>query len=188
MSLLPSNSQFPNISWIDVETTGIKVKDGSKLLEVACLVTDTNLNILDEAGYTAVIAYSPEEVSDMYKATVPFVQDMHTQTNLWSRITTQGKPVSQVDLELQEYLAQFTKPQESHLGGNSITLDRNFLEAFLPESFNHIRYQSVDVSSIAAVANWWYGEKFTKKYTHSALADIKESIAELQYLRGKVFK
>lgn len=176
---------FPNITWIDVETGGL---DESKdnLYEVATLVTDRNLNILDPEGFKMVVHYPREELEALRNASVPFVQDMHEKTGLWDRLSS-GTPLAEVDTQLHEYIAQFSEPGTSWLGGNSITLDRNFLRANLPQSFGHLSYRSVDVSTVAGLAKAWYGLSYEKKLLHSAFSDITESIAELRFYRENIF-
>lgn len=178
------------IIWGDVETTGVNAFDGDVLLEVAVLITDHELNILDEEGYQAVIHYSPEDVERLIAGTDEFVVNMHNNTGLWNRLP-EGKPLHQVDEELLAYMRRFVpEARTAPLAGNSITLDRNFLNNYLPESFKHIHYQSIDVSSIARVAWMWGGEEiqYKKKKTHSAFSDITESIEELRYLRQHAMK
>lgn len=180
------NKQFPHITWLDVETTGLDAQN-NYLLEVACLVTDTELNILDETGYSATIFYPEAYLPALKENSSQYVQDMHEKTRLWDRLP-QGKLMSQVDKELKNYISEFIEPNQSWLAGNSITLDRNFLAANLTDTFNHLYYRSIDVSTIAGLAEWWYGAKFPKTYQHSALADIQESVAELQFMRKEIFK
>lgn len=182
-----TNTLYPYISWIDAETTGLEASQES-LLEVAVLITDTDLNIIDEAGFTTAVYYPETYVSLIRPRATPYVQEMHDKTRLWNRLP-EGKTLSQTDKEMAAYIKQFIpQPKTSWLGGNSITLDRNFLQANLPETFNHLHYRSVDVTSVGGLALWWYDEQFTKNLEHSAFADIKESIAELKFLRERVFK
>lgn len=179
----------PVIAWIDVETTGVDPgKDA--LLEVACLVTDTQLNLLDQQGYHAVVRYTPQEVSDLVASADERVVQMHSATNLWGKLTS-GKPLETIDTELLYYIRRFAaEPRQALVGGNSITLDRNFVERYLPETFAHLYYRSIDVSTVALLAQWRYGSKvrYEKQYLHAALPDIRESISELRYLLDKVFK
>lgn len=177
---------FPNITWIDVETGGLD-ESTDKLYEVAAIVTDRNLNILDPEGFKMVVHYPKEQIESLRNASVPFVQEMHDKTGLWERLPN-GTPLKDVDAKLHEYIAQFSAPKTSLMGGNSITLDRNFLRANLPQSFGHISYQSIDVSSFGAVAKAWYGITYKKKLLHSAFSDITESIEELRYYRETIFK
>jgi len=177
---------FPNITWIDVETGGLN-ENKDALFEVAALVTDRNLNILDTNGFNMVIHYPQEQIEALRNASDPFVQQMHDATGLWNRLP-EGTPMEEVDAKLHEYISQFSEPRTSSLGGNSITLDRNFLRANLPLSFGHLSYRSLDVSSFSAVAKAWYGVTYEKKLLHSAFSDITESIEELRFYRENIFK
>lgn len=175
------------IIWTDVETNGLSPSKGNVLLEVAAVITDTNLNIIDE-GYNAVVKYTATEVKDIKDNTVPFVLDMHEKTGLWEKLLI-GTPLAVLDNELLDYLSYHVpEPKSARLAGNSITLDRNFLEAFLPQSFQHFHYRSFDVSTVTGLAEEWLGiEPFKKKATHAAMDDILESIEELRYLRECAF-
>lgn len=178
------------IIWGDVETNGVNAFDGDVLLEAAFLVTDGDLNILDETGYQAVVKWSPEHVSRIKLATSDYVVNMHEKTGLWDRLPM-GKYREQIDEEALAYLKQFVpEPKTARFAGNSITLDRNFMQANLPGTFEHIHYRSFDVSTVAGLAQMWGGEEiqYQKKTLHSAFSDITESIEELRYLRGKAFK
>ena len=176
-----------SICWIDVETTG---KDCEKnvLLEVACLITDLELNILDESGYESVLWYPESHLDELKSQTVPFVVDMHTKTGLWDRLS-QGKMKHKVEAELLEYVQTYIpEPQTARLGGNSITLDRNFINKNLPGVGEHLSYRSVDVSTLSGLIQYWGpSEKmYRKKTVHSAMSDIRESIEELKFLRKHV--
>jgi oligoribonuclease (3'-5' exoribonuclease) len=177
---------FPNITWIDVETGGVD-ESTDNLYEVAALVTDRNLNILDPHGFNMVIRYPAEEIEALRNAAHPVVQEMHDKTGLWYRLPD-GAPLEEVDAQLHEYISQFSEPKTSWLGGNSITLDRNFLRANLPQSFGHISYRSIDVSTVAGLAKAWFGVTYEKKLLHSAFSDITESIEELRFYRDNIFK
>lgn len=179
-------NDFPNITWIDTETGGLD-ESTDKLFEVAALVTDRNLNILDPEGFKMVVHFPAEEVTSLRAAAHPVVQEMHDQTGLWDRLPT-GTPLTEVDAKLHEYISQFSEPRTSWLGGNSITLDRNFLRANLPKSFGHLSYRSWDVTTLAGVAQAWYGVSYEKKRLHSAFSDIMESIEELRFYRETIFK
>ena len=177
------------ICWIDVESTGIRIKDGHRLLEVACLITDLELNILDETGFRAVIKYTADEVVKLKSLAGDYVLEMHTKTGLWDSLE-EGTPLELVNLQLEAYIQNLIpEPQTARLGGNSISLDRNFLDEFLPSVYNHLHYRSIDVSSVSGLAQYWYkGPKFQKKTLHSAFDDITESIEELRFLRKHFFK
>jgi oligoribonuclease len=179
----------PVIAWIDVETTGLNPQ-GAKLLEVACLVTDTEFNLLDEHGYHAILQYDAREVDSMIAQADRYVVEMHHKTDLWAQLPY-GKPHEVVEAELLSYIRQYApEARQALVGGNSITLDRNFLEVYLPDVYNHLYYRSIDVSTLALLAQWRYGEgvKYKKTYQHAALADIRESIAEAKFLTELVMK
>ena len=176
-----------NIAWIDVETSGLEAHRDA-LLEVACIVTDAKLNVLDEVGYHAVIWHSNAEVSELMKASSDFVIKMHTDTGLWAKLS-HGKIISQVEHELHSYLAGFGAPKTMPLGGNSVALDQNFLKVHLPKVHNHLDYHMRDVSTIAGLAFDWFDLPwFQKKSDHTAMTDIKESIRELKHYRDTVFR
>lgn len=184
------SSAETRIIWGDVETNGVNAFDGDVLLEVAFLVTDGDLNILDEEGYQAVVKWSPEHVERLKLGTSDYVVKMHEATGLWDRLPF-GKSQDQIDDEALSYLRQFVpEAKTARFAGNSITLDRNFMQANLPGTFEHIHYRSFDVSTVAGLAQMWGGEdiQYQKKTLHSAFADITESIEELRYLRSKAFK
>lgn len=176
------------IIWIDVETTGVEPFKKDELLEVACLITDADLNILDEEGFHAVIKYSDLQISRMKLLTSDYVLDMHNKTGLWDKLS-QGTEVKTVDESLLAYIMKFVpEPRKARIAGNSITLDRNFMEVYLPRSFAHLHYRSYDISTIAGLASAWYeDEGYQKKLTHAAMDDIRESIEELRYYRKRVF-
>jgi oligoribonuclease len=177
--------ETPKIAWLDVETTGLDA-ESQHLLEVACLVTDSDLNILDEVGYQTAIFYSSDELTSLKSSANDYVQNMHTATGLWDRLST-GKPMSQVDQELSSYIKQFeSEPNQVWLGGNSITLDRNFINKNLIAVGEHLHYRSVDVTSWAGPAEWWYGFNHEKLTLHEAFSDIKESIEELRAIRNSI--
>lgn len=174
------------IAWIDVETSGL---DANKehLLEVACLVTDTDLNLLDEVGYQSTVGYSSDQVKSIRDSAVPFVQKMHDDNGLWSRLI-EGKPLEQVDQELRDYITGLTSTAQSvRVGGNSVRLDLNFLDAYLPQSASILHYRFIDVSTVAVLAKWWKDvPDFVKQGNHRAMGDIRESIEQLRYLREQL--
>lgn len=176
------------IIWIDVESTGVEPFKKDELLEVACLITDADLNILDEEGFRAVIKYSDLQISRMKLRTSPYVLEMHTKTGLWDELP-HGTEVKDVDESLLAYIKRFVpEARKARIAGNSITLDRNFMEANLPQSYGHLHYRSYDVSTIAGLASAWYeDEGYQKKLTHAAMDDIRESIEELRYYRKRIF-
>lgn len=179
---IEDNPEIARIAWVDVETTGIALD--SELLEVACIITDGNLNILDETGFQRTIHYTQEETDALYAKSLPFVQEMHTKNGIWESLKN-GTPLQQVDEELHAYLAQFQEmPGMIKLAGNSVRLDLNALQNHLPKSYAHLRYRFIDVSTVEQLTRWWTGRGTWKgESDHTAMADIRASLEQLKKLR-----
>lgn len=170
--------------WLDVETTGLTPEDNA-LLEVAAFVTDADLNLLDEDGYHAVVKHDhPGHIAALANE---YVYDMHSKTGLWDKLAT-GTPLGRIELDLLTYVKEFApEHRQARLAGNSVRLDANFLDFNTPRVMAHLHYRLLDVSSIAFEAYHWRNvPAFPKKATHEALSDIKESIAELRYIRTEL--
>lgn len=178
-----------NIAWTDVETTGLDAQE-CKLLEVAVLITDAQLNVLDESGFQAVVKYSAAEADDMYATARPIVKQMHAASGLWKELYGfNARPLKAIDLDLREYLRFFGKQGEMPVGGNSVRLDMNFMDVHLPKVASFLNHQMRDVTTVAKLAQEWYGiPSFSKSGGHRAMADIRESIDELRYYRERAFK
>lgn len=169
--------------WVDVETTGLNPID-SELLQVAAIVTDLQGNVISPE-FNKVIHFNEFDARRLRANAVSFVQEMHDKTNLWERLTSQGVQLGLVDNELEAFIKTFeldgVKPR---LAGNSVRLDLNFLEAFLPKSYARVHYRSVDVSALDyALKAWGVVEgEYVKEATHDALDDIRESIAQYKWV------
>ena len=180
-----------NIAWIDVETDGLDAR-GDHLLEIACIVTDSELNILDERGFHALVKYEKHEVDKMRESAALVVREMHDKTGLWGRLWghTRALPLSEIDARLFKYLRGFGRTGEMPVGGNSVRLDMNFMDQHLPKVASHLSYQMRDVSTVAGLAKAWDPDlpHFQKYSDHTAMVDIKESIRELKHYRETVFR
>lgn len=176
-----------NIVWADVETSGLNVKD-SYLLEIAVIVTTPELEII--AQFHRVVKYDAEAVTIMREKAAPVVRDMHDKTGLWGRLTSESaKPLEQIDRELHAWLQRFGAERVMPVAGNSVRLDLNFIEEFLPRTYSYLDYHMRDVSTVAGFARDWYDlPHHQKKSDHTALTDIQESIRELKFYRDAVFK
>lgn len=170
--------------WTDQETTGL-IAHQEHLLEVACLVTDINLNLLDDAGFHRVIRYDQVAAASMRNAADPFVQDMHDTSGLWEQLPS-GAPLESVDADLLAYVMRFApQPRQARFAGNSLRLDMNFTDQWLPRTAAHMHYRFLDVSGIAYLANKWSDVPYmTKARNHEAMADVRESLAELRHLHA----
>jgi oligoribonuclease len=172
--------------WIDCEMTGLDLSS-DLLLEVACLVTDDDLNVVDE-GIDLVIGATAEELSRM----VPFVRDMHAVSGLTEACLTSTLTLDDARTQVLDYIrGHVPEAGKSPLCGSSIATDRGFLARDMPELDAHLHYRMIDVSSIKELVRRWYPRtwyaKPEKKGGHRALADIRESIAELDYYRRTAF-
>ncbi|MFG2021510.1 oligoribonuclease [Actinomadura geliboluensis] len=171
--------------WIDCEMTGLDLRNDA-LIEIAALVTDSELNILDE-GVDVVIKPPPETVTKMTKV----VRDMHTTSGLLEALPS-GVTLAEAEDTVLNYIRGHVKDaNKAPLCGNSIATDRSFLARDMPALDGHLHYRMVDVSSIKELARRWYPRVYfaspEKKGGHRALADITESIQELRYYRAAVF-
>ncbi|MBM7504996.1 oligoribonuclease [Agromyces aurantiacus] len=178
-------SSSDRLVWIDCEMTGLDL-EVDELVEIAVIITDYDLNPVDE-GIEIVIkpdASALESMSD-------FVRAMHTESGLIEEIPN-GVSVAEAEYEVLEYvLKHVPDEQRAPLAGNSIGTDRAFISRFMPRLDAHLHYRNVDVSSIKELAKRWYPRAYfnapAKDGGHRALADILESIRELQYYRRAVF-
>jgi oligoribonuclease len=171
--------------WIDCEMTGLDLARDA-LIEIACLVTDGNLNVLDE-GIDLVIKPPAEAVDQM----VPVVRDMHTTSGLIDELAS-GVTLAEAQDQVLGYVRGLVQDaRRVPLCGNSIATDRAFLARDMPELDSFLHYRMVDVSSIKELARRWYPRAYfaspQKHGGHRALADIRESIQELRYYREAIF-
>lgn len=175
-----------NLVWIDCEMTGLDVEKDS-LVEIAVLITDSELNILDEAGLNVVLKPRPDSLSQMGD----FVTQMHQESGLLP-LLADGLEIEEAELKILDYVKGFApEARTAPLAGNSIGTDRMFLNRYMPNLDAHLHYRNVDVSSIKELTRRWFPKVYfqlpKKSGGHRALADIRESIAELRYYRQTVF-
>ncbi|MDI6101875.1 oligoribonuclease [Actinoplanes sp. NEAU-A12] len=172
--------------WIDCEMTGLDLgKD--KLIEVAALVTDPELNVLGE-GVDLVI-HADDAALD---AMPPVVRDMHAKSGLTEEVRRSAITMAEAEEAVLAYVRQFVpNPRTAPLCGNSIATDRGFLARDMPALDAHLHYRMIDVSSIKELCRRWYPRVYfgqpAKGLSHRALADIRESIRELEYYRRTIF-
>ena len=172
--------------WIDCEMTGLDLgKDA--LIEVAALVTDPDLNVLG-GGVDLVIHADDEALAGMPEV----VRDMHEKSGLTEEVRKSVVTLAEAEDRVLEYVASFVKdPRTAPLCGNSIATDRGFLARDMPRLDAHLHYRMIDVSSIKELCRRWYPRVYfgqpAKGLAHRALADIRESIRELEYYRRAIF-
>ena len=171
--------------WIDCEMTGLDLARDA-LIEIACIVTDGQLNAADE-GVDLVIK-PPAEALDTMPAVV---REMHTASGLLDELPS-GLTLAEAQEQVLAYVrSRVREPRKVPLCGNSIATDRTFIARDMPELDAFLHYRMVDVSSIKELARRWYPRAYfaspEKHGGHRALADIKESIRELRYYREAIF-
>ena len=174
------------VVWMDCEMTGLRL-DSDKLIEVAALVTDSDLNILGE-GVDIVIHADDDALAAM----PPVVQEMHAHSGLTEEVRRSTVTMAEAEQQVMDYIKQFAPtPGTVPLAGNSIATDRGFLARDMPALDAHLHYRMIDVSSIKELCRRWYPRIYfgqpEKGLAHRALADIQESIRELQYYRRTAF-
>ena len=165
--------------------TGLDVTRDA-LIEVAVVITDADLNIVDP-GIDVLITPPAEALEGMND----FVRQMHTSSGLLDELPS-GTTMEDAQQQVLDYIRRFVPtPKKALLAGNSVGTDKMFLEANMPLVIDHLHYRLVDVSSIKELAKRWYRKAFeeapVKHGGHRALADILESIQELEYYRRVLF-
>ena len=179
------NNQNPHLVWVDCEMTGLDTQK-DVLVEIAVLVTDSDLKIIGE-GVDVVIRATTEQLDGMNE----FVTKMHTDSGLIKEIPN-GISISEAEELILKYLESTgVVSGKSPLAGNSVYVDRIFITRDMPKLSEYLHYRTIDVSSIKELTRRWYPKVYfnapNKTGNHRALGDIKDSIAELAFYRKTVF-
>ena len=166
--------------WIDLEMTGLDT-DRDSILEIATVVTDSQLNVLAE-GPELAIAHP--------LATLEAMDDwnrrQHGKSGLWRRILEEGVAMADAEARTLAFLAEWVPANASPMCGNSICQDRRFLHRQMPALERHFHYRNLDVSTIKELARRWSPQVLAgvkKEAAHTALSDVRDSIAELRHYR-----
>lgn len=172
--------------WMDLEMTGLDPARNT-IVEIATVITDDDLVILAE-GPDLVVHATEQQLDTME----PIVRDMHTRSGLLEAIEASTLTLDQAGERTLEFIrAHAPEPRTVPLCGNSIGTDRRFLAAQLPDVENWLHYRCVDVSTVKELCRRWYPKAFkaapSKRTSHRALDDIRESISELAYYRSSIF-
>ncbi|AWL13231.1 Oligoribonuclease [Saliniradius amylolyticus] len=173
-----------NLVWVDMEMTGLD-PDTDKVLEIATIITDAQLNILAEGPVLAI--HQPDDVLDNMNE---WCVKVHGETGLTQRCRDSQISEQQAAQATLEFLKQWVPEGKAPLCGNSIGQDRRFMVGHMPELEAYFHYRNVDVSTVKELVKRWKPEVldgFKKKGVHLALDDIRESIAEMAYYREHVF-
>lgn len=180
--------------WIDCEMTGLSISSGDRLLEIACIITDGELNPIDD-GVSYCIS-TPSFVLDRMN---DWCRNQHSLSGLTSQCLAPA-PFSHNHADIRAAILAYIRdriptPNSACLAGNTVHADKVFLVKEIPELIQHLHYRIVDVSSIKELVKRWYGTqavwngqgKKIDETNHRALSDIKASIAELKWYREKYF-
>lgn len=173
-----------NLIWIDLEMTGLDTETDA-IIEIATLVTDKDLNVLAEGP--VMVIHQPET---MLAGMDEWNTRQHGQSGLTERVRNSTTTLAEAEQATIAFLKQFLDERQSPMCGNSICQDRRFLARQMPSLEAFFHYRNLDVSSVKEIIRRWRPELmkgFNKQSSHLAMADIKDSIAELTYYRDVFF-
>lgn len=172
--------------WMDLEMSGLEV-DQCRILEIATLVTDGQLEVLAEGP--ELVVHQPDAV---LAAMNDWNRDHHGASGLTERVRASTTSEADAERLTLEFVAAHVGPRAAPLAGNSVHQDRAFLGRYLPRLEQHLHYRNVDVSTVKELVRRWYPAAYEqrpkKKAKHRALDDIRESIEELRYYRKVAFR
>lgn len=170
--------------WIDLEMTGLDI-NRDRIIEIATLVTDGELNLIAE-GPNLAVHVSEEAIAGMDEWNTTH----HHRSGLVDRIRAEGVSVEEAEARTLAFLKEHVEPNTAPLCGNSVWNDKRFLEKEMPDIVAFLHYRMIDVSTVKELARRWYPEvpRYEKTGAHLALDDIRESVEELRHFRGHVFR
>ncbi|KAM9299358.1 oligoribonuclease, mitochondrial [Gastrophryne carolinensis] len=172
--------------WVDLEMTGLDIKT-DQIIEMACIITDADLNVIAEGPN--LIINTPNEILDGMS---DWCKEHHGKSGLTQAVRESKVSLPQAEYELLAFIRQNTPPGVCPLAGNSVHVDKVFLNKYMPQFMRHLHYRIVDVSTIKELCRRWYPAEYEhaprKASSHRALDDIRESIKELQFYRAHIFK
>lgn len=178
------------IVWVDCEMTGLDVFGNDNIIEICCLITDGNLEIVDEEGYESTIFYPKSRLDQMNEWCI----ETHGKSGLTAKVLANpDRKLDIVENELLEYIKKYIpKERDALLAGNSIHMDRFFMMKEFPKVIEHLHYRNIDVSTIMEIGYRHNPDLMKwqpkKKGSHTARSDILESIAQLKWYREHYLK
>ena len=180
-------AKYDRLVWIDLEMTGLDPKRHT-IVEIAAIITDADLNVVGE-GLDIVIHATDEELAQMDD----FVTNMHNSSGLTEEIKAATTTLAEAETAILELIEKHCAPEHpAPLAGNSIATDRAFIREYMPRLDEALHYRMIDVSTIKELARRWHPRAYfnqpDKGLAHRALADIVESIRELDYYCRSVFR
>lgn len=182
---MPARPNEYNLVWVDMEMTGLD-PDTDRIIEVAVVVTDPELNVLAEGPVFAI--HQPDEVLDRMDA---WNKGTHGRSGLIDRVKASTVTETEAETALIAFLKHFVPSGKSPMCGNTICQDRRFMVRGMPKLEAFFHYRNLDVSTLKELCKRWKPEiasGFKKHQKHTALADIVESIEELRYYREHFIK
>ena len=169
-----------NLIWIDLEMTGLDT-DADSILEIATVVTDKDLNILAEGPVFAI-----RHELDRLEAMDSWNRNQHSRSGLWQQVLESNADHAKAEQATVEFLRAWVPAGKSPMCGNSICQDRRFLYRLMPRLERYFHYRHLDVSTLKELARRWapdIARGVGKEANHTALSDVRDSIAELRYYR-----
>ena len=170
--------------WVDMEMSGL-LPETDRILEIAMIVTDGDLNIVAEGP--VLVVHQEDAVLDRMDA---WNKGTHSKSGLIDKVKASTLTEADVEAECLAFLKQHVKSSISPMCGNTIHQDRRFMNRYMPKLEAYFHYRNIDVSTIKELCKRWQPEVakgFSKQQAHTALADIIESVEELRYYREKLF-
>lgn len=172
--------------WVDLEMTGLD-DEKDTILEIACLITDTNLKLVAEGP--DIIIHQPNSV---LQSMGDWCKKHHGESGLTKAVQESKISIGEAEDTVFNFVEKYTKPKKCLLAGNSVHADKIFLNKYMPKFVSHLHYRIVDVSTVKELCKYWYPNTYVraprKAGNHRALDDIKESLEELKFYRSTIFK
>ena len=169
-----------NLVWIDLEMTGLD-PEKEKIIEIATLITDSDLNIIAEGPNLVIF-----QRSELIDAMDDWNQIQHGSSGLIEQVSKSDITEQVAEIETLDFISKYVGEKVSPMCGNTVSHDRRFLSKYMPRLESYFNYRHIDVSSFKEVAVRWMNEAqvYEKKGSHRAMGDIKESVAELKFYKG----
>ncbi|KAL0830376.1 hypothetical protein ABMA28_002562 [Loxostege sticticalis] len=186
MALQALRDSAKRIVWVDLEMTGLDI-DKDHILEIACLVTDADLNVV--ATGPNLVIHQPDSILDNMNS---WCVAQHGESGLTEASRKSPISITEAEKKVMEFVTSHVPEKKCPLGGNSVYMDRLFLRKYMPNLDSYLHYRIIDVSTIKELARRWFQKEYSsipkKKFQHRSVDDILESIEELKYYRNNIFK